>query len=68
MESRGNRRYMVRFMDGKGNFRDVEAGANTRPKAARVATRKLRDLIGEEYRNWEAARITFMGAPRPSGG
>lgn len=52
---------MVRFTDGNGGFRDVEASANTRSRAARVATAKLRDLIGEEYRKWEVSRITFMG-------
>ena len=52
---------MVRFAKVGGDIRDVEAAANTRSRAERVAAAKLRALIGEEYRKWWVERVTFMG-------
>lgn len=53
---------MVRLRDYvTGNFYDIEAGANTKRMAGRIARAKLRDRIGKEaIQKYETTRVTFV--------
>lgn len=54
---------MVRFRNNAGDYYDIESSGGTRDRAERTSRAKLRDRIGEKYRDFYVTRTVPCAPP-----
>ena len=63
-----SRWYTVRLRNNDGDYYDIDSSGNTKKSAERTSRSKLRDRIGEKYKDFFVVRTLPCAPPEGYGG